>query len=818
LNTHSKSKSDARRLEAKRKRSEHREHMRRNLLRAINPSVVLIWLAFYVTAVVIMLPGRDLMSWRLNETVKQNITARVDFDKPNELGYQQDLQDLRDSVPPVFASNAKAVGEVIRSRMTELLAAVKAAGDNEEKRRAAIADQGWKLDDAGVKLIRDYALTAEKSKIFATLIDQFIDRVDNEYIVGDVSGPVRTRKPATTYLRGSDGTDNEVPTSQLVLVSNRERVQAIADTIVAEDFCPAELRSGLAGFLVGVLCGSPDDEKVVYRPVWRYDENATKTAIKLSKQRIDPDQYVIVKEKGDLLVRAGKKLEATDLELLELEHEAFLLAQETDPELSREKLLMQLGLCVLMLVVTVGLMAYTASYQPRIFQKPGRSFALAGLILLMVGMNQAIGLVQHLELFPYAVDAPGVLSVASVVVAALLLTISYDQRFALGAGGALVVFISIGVQGDFGLFLTLAVAVGVTVFCLREIRTRSKIIAVGVLAGIGAGLTTLATDLLSGQELNFALLRAIVAAIAAVAAGFFVQGIMPGFEKVFGVATSMTLLEWCDASKPLLRRLAQEAPGTYSHSLTLSHMVEEAAESIGARGLLVRVGALYHDIGKLQKSEYFIENQEARMNRHDRLSPTMSLLVIFGHVKDGVEMARAYGVPRILYQFIAEHHGTTVVKYFHHAATEAAAKNKGKHGREVAESEFRYPGPKPRSKESAILMVCDTCEGAVRALSEPTPGRVESTVHQMMMERLNDGQFDDCDITLKDLKLVEASVVKSLCAIHHGRIQYPKASRCQDEQPSDDADNRSENGDGKDEGDAERAPADQPTSEAARQA
>jgi cyclic-di-AMP phosphodiesterase PgpH len=190
--------------------------------------------------------------------------------------------------------------------------------------------------------------------------------------------------------------------------------------------------------------------------------------------------------------------------------------------------------------------------------------------------------------------------------------------------------------------------------------------------------------------------------------------------------------------------------------------------------LLARVGAMYHDIGKTQKPDYFVENQEAQMSRHDRLSPTMSLLIITGHVKDGLEMARAYGLPRVLHQFILEHHGTTIVKYFHHAASEAAAKTAtGKHDREVAESEFRYPGPKPRIPESAILMLCDGCEGAVRAITEPTPGRIESTVHQVVMARLIDGQFDNCDITLKDLRTIEQSIVKSLCAIHHGRIKYP---------------------------------------------
>jgi cyclic-di-AMP phosphodiesterase PgpH len=269
------------------------------------------------------------------------------------------------------------------------------------------------------------------------------------------------------------------------------------------------------------------------------------------------------------------------------------------------------------------------------------------------------------------------------------------------------------------------------------------------------------------------LVHALAAAAAAIGAGFFVQGILPNFERLFGVATSITLLEWSDASRPLLRRLAQEAPGTYSHSLVLSQLAEESASAIGSNALLARVGALYHDVGKITKPEYFVENQEARMNRHERLSPTMSLLIIVGHVKDGMEMARAYGLPRVLLPFIAEHHGTTVVRYFHHAANELAAR---KRDREVPDTEFRYPGPKPHSKETAILMLCDGAEGAVRALAEPTPGRIESTVHQVMMDRLTDGQFDECDITLRELHLVEQSLVKSLGAIHHGRIKYPKAA------------------------------------------
>jgi cyclic-di-AMP phosphodiesterase PgpH len=152
----------------------------------------------------------------------------------------------------------------------------------------------------------------------------------------------------------------------------------------------------------------------------------------------------------------------------------------------------------------------------------------------------------------------------------------------------------------------------------------------------------------------------------------------------------------------------------------------------------------------------------------------MSLLIILGHVKDGIEMAREYGLPTVLIPFIAEHHGTTVIRYFYHVATEQAGKLKGKHDRDAEESEFRYPGPKPQSKETAILMLCDSVEGAVRAMPEPTPNRIESVVHEVLMDRLQDGQFDDCDITLKELNRVEASLIKSLSRFYHGRVAYPK--------------------------------------------
>jgi len=214
-----------------------------------------------------------------------------------------------------------------------------------------------------------------------------------------------------------------------------------------------------------------------------------------------------------------------------------------------------------------------------------------------------------------------------------------------------------------------------------------------------------------------------------------------------------------------------EAPGTYNHSLQLGAMCEAAAEAIGARGLLARVGAYYHDIGKINKPDYFVENADAAgESRHDKLSPAMSMLVIIGHVKDGIEMAKEYGLPHVLHEFITTHHGTTLVQYFY----DAAAKQKnGPADRRPQEQQFRYPGPKPSSKEAGILMLADAAESSVRALSNPTAKQIEEQVRTMASRRLTDGQLDACDMMLREVHTVEASLIKGLCGIYHSRIVYP---------------------------------------------
>ena len=254
-------------------------------------------------------------------------------------------------------------------------------------------------------------------------------------------------------------------------------------------------------------------------------------------------------------------------------------------------------------------------------------------------------------------------------------------------------------------------------------------------------------------------------------AALIMTGLLPFIERLFDVQTDISLLELGDAAHPLLQELARRAPGTYNHSINVASLAEAAAESIGANGLLVRVGAYFHDIGKMFKPGYFIENQGREANRHESLLPAMSTLVIIAHVKDGADLARQNRLPQRIIDFIEQHHGTTLVEYFYRQAAKQSETDPDKES--VEEASYRYPGPRPQTREAGVLMLADAVESASRTLVDPTPARIESLVEDIAMKKLLDGQFDDCGITLLELGCIRDSLVKSLTAVYHARVKYP---------------------------------------------
>ena len=438
-----------------------------------------------------------------------------------------------------------------------------------------------------------------------------------------------------------------------------------------------------------------------------------------------------------------------------------------------------LSLLVIVAGISVGMSLYLYHYQFRILEKTTRVVALASLFWILLAITHIFSFEEQWK----------PLSVGPAVACAIILTIAYDQRFAIGMIMFYTMLAAFAVEHIASVELLLIMVAGALSCCfsLREIRTRKKLIEVSLVATIVVFLTATALGVVQSKSANTYFLHAGIAAAATFVVGIFIQAFLPIIEQAFGIATSMTLMDYSDANQPLLRKLAMDAPGTFSHSLLIGSIAETAAESIGANGLLCRVGAYYHDIGKTHKPAYFIENQMGSISRHDQLSPAMSQLVIAGHVKDGIEIAKEFGLPAVLRQFIETHHGTTLMEYFYHEAKKQQGEKQGS----VSDSEFRYPGPKPRSKEAAIVMLADASESACRSLADHTPAKVETLVHQLAMKRLQDGQFDECDLTLRELSCIEAGLSKSLAAHHHGRIAYPK-----DEEKIEPNGNRNGNGNG----------------------
>jgi len=260
----------------------------------------------------------------------------------------------------------------------------------------------------------------------------------------------------------------------------------------------------------------------------------------------------------------------------------------------------------------------------------------------------------------------------------------------------------------------------------------------------------------------------IVSALGGLASPLLAMGASVALERVVGVTTDLRLMELGHPNEPVLRRLLAEAPGSYQSSVMVGNLAEPAAEAIGANALLVRTAAMYHDIGKVRRPYFFVENQLGRDNPHSRLSPHLSALVIIAHVKDGLELAEEYNLPPAIRSAIQEHHGTTLAKYFYQRACELAGNPE-----EVYEAGFRYPGPKPQSRETALLMLADTIEAAARALEAHSPLEVNNLVHQLIEEKISDGQLDESPLTFRDLAVVKRVFISTLNSMFHQRIKYP---------------------------------------------
>jgi putative nucleotidyltransferase with HDIG domain len=484
--------------------------------------------------------------------------------------------------------------------------------------------------------------------------------------------------------------------------------------------------------------------------------NPVELANRNEGQPAKPDERPLVEHypAGMLLIQRGQAITDRQLDLLLEEHRAHVR------QLTRHEKLQRGFALFLVFTSLAGLVAlYVARFQQALAQSLGRILGLCLLVLLTVGLGAWLSAPPW-----HAVFVP-------LTLTAMILTIVYNSQFALLLSFSLTLAMSVLLGADLSYLLQQLGGLATAVLLLRHVRSRTQLVRVAAGAGAAYMIMALATGMLGGQTWRVVLGDAVRGFLWGTLAGFVLTGTLPLVERCFGIVTDISLLELADGSHPLLQELVRRAPGTYTHSMTVATLAEAAAEAIEANTLLARVGSYFHDVGKMVKPHYFVENQTGE-NRHDELEPALSTLIIIGHVKDGVALGKRYGLPRSVIDFIEQHHGTTLVEYFYREAMRLQESS----GNGIVELEpcFRYAGPKPQTRESGVLMLADAVESSSRALEDPTPGSLRKLVHDLLMKRLLDGQFEQSGLTLTELHRIEESLSKSLIALFHARIKYPE--------------------------------------------
>lgn len=484
------------------------------------------------------------------------------------------------------------------------------------------------------------------------------------------------------------------------------------------------------------------------RPNKFLDEDATNAKIELAKASIDK----IIIRKGDNIVREGEIVTFDKLEVL---RELGVLTDE-----SKVDFVLYIGIVAIALVIELLIVGYIIVFNRELLKKPEKLLMIYIIFMSTILISKAI---QGISIFLIPVAA-----------CSMLLSILVDSRLALLLNLCLTVVISI-ITGNNTIFIIMALIGGTAgAFSVVNTQQRANIFLSGIVVSVINIITIIGIGFISSSEVKGTLIFGFYGVLNGLLSSILTLGSLPLWETIFSVVTPLKLLELSNPNQPLLKRLLLEAPGTYHHSIIVGNLSESAVDAIGGNSLLARVGAFYHDVGKTKRAYFFKENQLTSDNPHDKLDPSLSTMIITDHVKDGIELAKKHKLPVEIKDFIEQHHGTTLVAYFYHKAKNIEV---GETVDDIEEDHFRYPGPKPQTKETAIVMLADSVEAAVRSISSPTREKIEDLINKIIRDKVADGQLDECNITLKELEKIKMTFQKVILGIFHERIEYPDISK-----------------------------------------
>ncbi len=701
-------------------------------------ALLFLLLALSVTFFFPLSTGLQVSTYEVGMVADEDVIASISFGvpkTPEEL--QLERSSAASAVPLTFELQPEAADsmETDLGRFFEQLAAAAQAATPSEEADALLSSFGLTLSGAQrelllepdtLALIRDTALRAVRELMPEGVLSE--------------SGRLSPSSTGRILVKTIEGGERYM--AQDSVLSSSQFYER------ATQFLPLDTGSEVNELLRLSLIRFMD-------PTLRYDAVSTEQDRNAARRAVAVLKANVLQ--GEAIVRANQQLGESEIERLRAYEEALRAQGELeDPGLRVSGLVGSVFLNLLVLSVLGFLLFF---FRPDVYGN-FRWMLLLGILIMSFSGTSGIIARNGLpaELLP----------IAFVSLAAAVL---WDGRLALVLAAILTVIV--GIQGPFQnvtAWLPVFVAGSAAALSVRAVRRRAQTwIFIAIIVGSYAAVL-LALGLVTGRDPQLVATSLAWAGGNSVVSAILAMGFLPVFEWFTGITTDQTLLEWADPNRPLLKRLSMEAPGTYAHSINVANLAEAAANAIGANGLLCRVGVYYHDVGKILKPQYFIENQPAGRNPHDKLKPVTSAAIVREHVTEGIRLAEEAKLPQVLVDFIPEHHGTQEISFFYEKARQDVEDAED----ELDPEAFRYPGPRPRSKETAVVMLADSVESATRTLKDPTPDRVMELIDSIVDSKIQRGQLEEAPVTLQEIGVMKRQFHKVLGGVYHSRIDYPQ--------------------------------------------
>ena len=681
---------------------------------------------------------------------QENIKADRDFLVEDAQSTRQKRLEASANVRPVFQYDPE-IAITLKIKIKKVLSSAADASDPERSKKVTESLLGAAIPNNEMTLLKEHAASDDLFAKFSRVLASFYE---NTLIASDTVNKSEIGKGITIVD---------------VITGKEETLKDASSVIQIKEIDAFLLKKSNSVFKKD----SKDDKRLylsflkkIIEPNLRFNKDATQIRKIAAAEEVKPVYFQV--QKNEMIVREGEKIGYPELAKLN----AFY---QTTSETKISNVMVLSGIFFTALILTLLLYFWRTRNWLKTPKRSNVDFLVIALVAVLqiffvkagifiaAAVNRAFPSVP-VEAFYFAIPfACGAMIIAVLINRNVALIISILSSFLIS-----FLFDEKIIFPLFSFIGSLAAS-----YHIVNVRQRAAFFKVGIFLGVINVAAIFCLNLLSGNLLNDLLIRLIMGFMGGILTGILVAGITPIFESLFGFITYIKLLELANLNQPLFQRMIIEAPGTYHHSIIVASLVEAAAEAIGANALLTKVSAYYHDIGKLSKPLYYIENQTGYDNRHDKLSPKMSALIIISHVKEGCELASQVKLGQPIINIIREHHGTSLVSFFY----DKAKKDKDESIRSLTDSEFRYPGPKPQTKEAGLVMLGDVIEASSRTLTNPTPSRIRSLVRERIERIYMDGQLDDCELTLRNLNTIAETFTRILTGIFHHRVEYPDSAK-----------------------------------------